>query len=298
MKALLILLSLSTSSIVFGQEICLVTADYQTGENMLIVWEWPASTVGIDSMIVYRKTASAAGFLKIGGTPVGQMSTYMDYTVNTSEWCSYKIAYKYSNGTLSTQSPWHRPILLDYGLQPTTSNYGYISWTEYAIEGLTSTAFVVEYLCYMDQNGIGNFLTASQMPNTSVGWFDQAYAFNPNTVYVVEAVLPNCNINKANINTSRSNIKKQISNAEVGIEALAMGILPVSPNPVEDRITIANAESLESVEIFDQSGKLVYSSVTNQITTEIDLSFLKTGMYIIRARDSKGASFSNKIVKS
>ncbi len=297
MKTLLIIFSVLFSSTLFGQSICMVSADYQTGENIIVMWEWPASTAGMDSIVVYRKTPAAPGFLKIGGTPVGQLSAFTDYTAVTTEWSYYKIAHSYSNGTESTQSLWHRPLLLDYGIQPGTTNYGYVFWTPYEIEAQTSDSYIFAYNCYSDQTGLGNFGIMSTMPNTQLGWFDQAYQFNPNTAYMIEVELPDCNVNKANINTSRSNIKKQTPNAEVGIDELGANVLLIHPNPVEDKLFLPSNHGFEYLEIVDQSGKLVFAAEFIELENEFNLAYLNPGVYIVRAIDSNGAHFTNKLVK-
>ena len=298
MKALLIFVSLVFTNGLFSQTICMVSADFQTGENMLVMWEWPAVTTGIDSVLVHRKTASTAGvYVKIGGTSVNQLSTFTDLTAITTDWNYYTISYKYTNGTESSQSPWHRPMLLDYGVDPITGSSGYISWTEYEIEGQTSIAYIVGYTCSIDQNGLGNYTVASTLPNTSTGWWDQGFANNPNTSYMVEVELPNCNITKANINTSRSNIKKQMPNDELGIALNSASILTISPNPVQDILTIPNAIDFQLIEIINQSGKVVYSTNTAPDGNEIILDFLKPGLYFIRAHDSNDGVFANKLVK-
>lgn len=298
MKRILLIATIASANFIYGQEVCMVSADFQTGENMLVMWEWPASTAGIDSVFVYRKSSGESVFTKIGGKAVGELSAFTDDNVNTTVWNAYRISYKYSTGTESSPSPWHKPMLLEYGyLSSGSPSDGSISWTEYQIEGVTSSSFILGYYCYADQTGLGNFSLMNAWTTPTIDWFDQEFALNPNSQYMIEVDLPNCNITKANINTSRSNIKKQIPNAEVGLVTITAETLLVSPNPVEDKLTFANINQLESLNIVDCSGKIVFSSTANELTKEIDLSHLKSGVYFIEAFDSTGARFSNKVVK-
>lgn len=292
MKTLLVIFSIALTNVLYSQDICMVSTDFQTSETMLIFWEWPAVTAGIDSVIVYRKMPQTGGaYEKIGGTSVSEISKFTDLTVITSEENHYKISYKYTNGTESAKSPWHKPLLLDFVV-------GLVSWSEYEIEGQTSTSFVVEYTCYMDQNGLGNFNLEATMTNNAVlEWFDQSYSIDTNSSYMVEVELPNCSITKANINTSRSNIKKQFPNIEVGIESIALNTLQISPNPVEDILTISSADNFQRIEILDNQGKVVYAANSNEIVNKINVSFLNSGIYIIRAHSSNGGIFTNKLVK-
>ncbi|MFK7787547.1 MAG: T9SS type A sorting domain-containing protein, partial [Crocinitomicaceae bacterium] len=165
------------------------------------------------------------------------------------------------------------------------------------IENQTSINYIVEYSCYIDQTGLGNFTLASTMPNTILDWWDQSYAFNPNTKYVIEAELPNCNITKANINTSRSNIKTQIANNEVGIESKTINTLKISPNPVEELLMIEDVLDFELIEIIDNTGSVVYRANPSELNNTVNVSFLKSGMYLLQARSSKGSIYTNKLIK-
>ncbi len=300
MKHLLFIIAFSSTTSLFGQEVCIVSADYQTGENMIVMWEWPSSTAGIDSVIIYRKSEGETIFTRIGAKAVGAISAFMDDNVDMTIWNAYQITYKYNTGNESNPSLWHKPMLLDYGYDISgTGAPGYITWSEYQIEGIPSNTFVLGYYCYSDQTGFGSFnlMNVWTVGSSIMEWYDQSYALNPNTQYMIEVELPNCNVQKGNINTSRSNIKKQIQNIEVGITPLTDQTLRLSPNPVEDQLTIGNIDQLTSVNIVDCSGKTVYSSGANQVTQEINLSHLTTGVYFIEAIDINGVPFTNKIVK-
>ncbi len=297
MKRILLIAAIASSNFIFGQEVCMVSADYLTGENMIVMWEWPPSTVGIDSVIIYRKSEGETVFTRIGAKAVGEISAFTDNNVITTKWNAYHITYKYDTGAESLPSLWHKPLLLEYGMLSGTPTDGQLTWTEYQIEGMTSIGFVVGYTCYTDQTGLGNFTEVGAWTSGTLQWWDQQFALYPSTQYMVEVELPNCNVQKGNINTSRSNIKKQIPNAEVGIETLAAQALGISPNPVEDQLTIGNIDQLSSLSIVDCSGKTVYSSDKNQLSTSIDVSHLKAGVYFIEAFDVNGVRYASKLVK-
>jgi hypothetical protein len=300
MKQILLIIGIASSNFLFGQDVCMVSADYLTGENMIVMWEWPASTAGIESVIIYRKSEGETVFTRVGSTNVGEISAFTDDNVNTTIWNAYRITYKYDTGNESNPSLWHKPVLLDYGYDISgTGAPGYITWSEYQIEGIPSNTFVQGYSCYSDQTGFGSFnlMNVWTVGGSIMEWYDQEYALNPNTKYMIEVDLPNCNVQKGNINTSRSNIKKQIQNIEVGIESLNAETLGISPNPVEDKLKIGNIDQLTSVNIVDCSGKTVYSSQSNQLSHEIDLSHLTEGVYFIEAFDAEGTRYANKLVK-
>jgi hypothetical protein len=298
MKRILLIAAIASSNFIFGQEVCMVSADYQTGENMIVMWEWPPSTAGIDSVIIYRKSDGENVFSRIGSKAVGEISAFTDVNVNTAIWNAYRITYKYDTGTESNPSLWHKPILLDYGVTSTGSLVdGSLLWVEYQIESTTSIAFVLGYYCYVDETGFGNFDILNAWTGPAIEWYDPNFLLNPNAQYMIEVELPNCNVQKGNINTSRSNIKKQIPNAEAGIETLSNQILSISPNPVEDQLTIGNIDRLSSLNIVDCSGKMVYSIDKNQLSSSIDVSHLNPGVYFIEAFDVNDVRYANKVVK-
>ena len=70
----------------------------------------------------------------------------------------------------------------------------------------------------------------------------------------------------------------------------------VYPNPFKDVIYLDNAEAVKSVSIADISGKTVKN--INNISKNLYLSDLKTGVYIITINYKDGKSNTNKIVKN
>lgn len=67
------------------------------------------------------------------------------------------------------------------------------------------------------------------------------------------------------------------------------------PNPFSNVIYIDNAEKVTNVTISDVSGKTV--KTLDQVSKEINLSQLKTGVYIMSVRYADGTSSVEKIVK-
>lgn len=68
------------------------------------------------------------------------------------------------------------------------------------------------------------------------------------------------------------------------------------PNPVKDILKISYAKAIENVEIYDLSGKKVFSQELNRKEADLNLSNLTSGTYILNAKISgEGKSF--KILK-
>lgn len=76
----------------------------------------------------------------------------------------------------------------------------------------------------------------------------------------------------------------------------------IYPNPSDGIVFIQSATSqiskVKNIEVFDGSGKLVYSRAQNFVNTQnirLDLTHLRTGIYYIRIRTEKGI-FTNKLI--
>lgn len=72
------------------------------------------------------------------------------------------------------------------------------------------------------------------------------------------------------------------------------------PNPFSDKLTVNNQSANESVllNIFDISGKLVYSGQLNNKINEIDLSSFVSGVYIMKVTSNDNASKVLKLIKN
>lgn len=88
---------------------------------------------------------------------------------------------------------------------------------------------------------------------------------------------------------------------EVTVAHVATGIaenyrlpLVLYPNPVTDIVHINTESSLEeTVDIYDQIGKLVHTQVITDTATAIDVSGLTSGMYVVRIQNKSGKFFKN-----
>lgn len=79
------------------------------------------------------------------------------------------------------------------------------------------------------------------------------------------------------------------------MESIASNIYP---NPTSGIINIATSKNLETIHVFDISGKMVHSQTiaTKQNNVELNLSSLNNGIYFIHALSENGESNCNKIV--
>ena len=70
------------------------------------------------------------------------------------------------------------------------------------------------------------------------------------------------------------------------------------PNPVHDKLEISNKimQQFDKLRLYDITGKLLLEK--GNLLNEIDVSFLKTGMYFIRFSNKQNQSVSIKIIKT
>ena len=72
----------------------------------------------------------------------------------------------------------------------------------------------------------------------------------------------------------------------------------IYPNPTEGIITIEAADNYNSIEVYDQSGRLVYQlSSINESRRDFDLSNVEPGLYHLILRNDKGSAVRKIVVK-
>lgn len=270
-----IFLSLTTSFL-RAQSVCMVTADFVTGEDYIVIWEPFADNSGLDSVIVYRQQGTETVFSKIGSVKIGENENthYTDVNANTMDSTKYAISILDSSGVESPRSLYHQPVLLDY------FGAGQLDWTPYYIEDQIDDSYIYGYIFKRDISGLGFFEQLLWQDTT--GYIDGQYLLEPNSRYLVDTQLPNCNFTKANINTSRSNIKQQFSNASVGIDEKKI-LVSIQPNPAQDELTIHYSQALSNATVWicDIEGNQVYKNQSNGDHLTISIQGLSSGSYFI-----------------
>ncbi|MBE0655596.1 MAG: T9SS type A sorting domain-containing protein, partial [Bacteroidales bacterium] len=72
----------------------------------------------------------------------------------------------------------------------------------------------------------------------------------------------------------------------------------VYPNPASEKIYITTpSRQLREVRLFDISGRFLYQTFANREETELDISGLDSGIYLVNMIDSEGKTFIRKIIK-
>lgn len=286
-------ITLSSIQNSFAQEVCMVTADFQTGENYMVVWEKPAILTGLDSVFIYRIQGLGTVYTKIGAVDINAPSFFTDYNSNTILYAKYAISYLNSSGIETPKSLWHQGVVLDY------LNGGDLVWTKYKKENQVDESYIYGYECLSDQTGFGAYSSMGFFSNTQTAWFDQTASSNTGFQYYIETSLPNCNITKANINTSRSNIKQQNPNSVTGINENSIPIISISPNPTEQFIHAELEETLIGgiYSINDVSGKIYFKGEITSKEITLDLKDLVKGTYFMNF-DKNGTVITKVFIKN
>ena len=69
------------------------------------------------------------------------------------------------------------------------------------------------------------------------------------------------------------------------------------PNPVEDKLFIQSVEAIKSVEVYDQSGRLVVVNMPNQAEIEIDFEKQVPGIYFVKITTQSYPKTEKLIIK-
>ena len=278
-----------------AQNICLVTAS-SGGQDYIIYWEPFADYTGLDSMLIFRKQPNDLSFEQVGSVKLGPTeSTYFtDENVSTILPTKYAIAIRDDLGDIGVMSPWHQGIVMDY------LGNGAFNWTAYQKEDQVDESYITGYECMMDPSGTGGYTSMGGMPNTQLSWNDANFQSHTNGSYYIIAELPACEYQeKANINTSRSNIKQQISNGQSGVEEHTIeGIsFEVVPNPVTDQLVVQfNTQQEVQLWVSDASGAIVQSDRASGMEWVADVHELPAGVYFVNVKH-EGVVSTKRFVK-
>ncbi len=296
---LTLLIASLTSYSAQSQTICNATADTVDGVDYIVYWEQPSNITNIDSAIIYKDVMLSGTFVRVGAVKVGATDPthFRDYNSNTLLITRYAVAFKDLSNVEGPRSLWHQPVVLDYD----PAGLGVWNWTPYQIENQVSSAYIVEYRCMIDLLANGNFTLLGTVSNTQLAWTDANWASHTASYYVMETVLPTCNfIEKANINTSRSNIKQQFTNAEAGIsESSLKGVkFDILSNPVSDNLEIIFNEELNNATIWISAtnGTQLENAKVTGTEYKSSISHLSQGIYFVNV-EVNGVVTTKRFIK-
>ncbi|MES2798730.1 MAG: T9SS type A sorting domain-containing protein [Bacteroidota bacterium] len=298
----LLLVLLGFSKLSTAQQICMVTADFDEGTNYIVAYYEPWDAL-YDSVYIYRKTEGQALYYKIGARSVsGDLSFFIDSNANTIQETYYKISYLDTNGVESPLSLYHKPVVLDYtGPSPG----GTLVWTLYEIENEVDQTYIWSYELYKDNLGLGDFYLQTYWPGGQAGavsWYDYDTnaLFAPVMQYYMETNFTSCAItSRANINTSRSNIKNQFSNDVAAVTPIEKeDVLFLIPNPMSDQLNVLCNQQFvgEHFLIIDSSGKVVVEGEIDDQKMNLNLTSIEKGQYLFVVSKGK-KSYAKPFIK-
>lgn len=98
------------------------------------------------------------------------------------------------------------------------------------------------------------------------------------------------------VNSAESSVT-EVSNTVEGsslsvLEYQTKGVI-LSPNPVYDKLFLSSPEKITSISIYSIFGQKVYANSPFQNDFEVDISFIPTGIYLVKAKTKLG----NKTMK-
>lgn len=74
--------------------------------------------------------------------------------------------------------------------------------------------------------------------------------------------------------------------------------LKIYPNPAKDRVRVEwNAKERATLTLLDISGKVIQSQTLNQNYSDIDVSRLSNGIYLIQVQSAEGLSVGKLLVQ-
>ncbi|MCX6304928.1 MAG: T9SS type A sorting domain-containing protein [Bacteroidetes bacterium] len=268
------------------QNICMVTFDTTLNKNKIIWNKYPGFNVS--HFNIYKETYQNNVFAKIGEVPYTSMSVYVDPTSDPLvKSDKFSISASYSAGNEGEKSAYHKTIHLN--INPGIAGFNLI-WNHY--EGF-------EFLTYRihRKHDPGAWEVIDSVASNVDSYTDLYTTSGVNTYYIEVLKPESCNPSlKGSENLSV--ISNTASAAPLGTrEGATTGFL-VYPNPVSEKLNlVVPGNSVYQVEILRLDGVAVFKSQMQGPATNIDVSDLANGIYLLKSTGDKATSVC-KFVKN
>ncbi len=273
-----------------GLEICLVTIDEETGNNM-VVWE-PVADDRIENYMVYRQGIIAGQYDPIGMVHPDSLALFVDHEVDPSEQqYRYKVAVMDTCGNVSELSNYHETILLQYngGLQDGIVN---LRWDKYEIQGQEITFDT--YVIYRGADSV-NLEPVKSIAGTNTSWIDNTTGITDKKYwyriagqweemcYPDGSKLVGKKAGSGPYSYSLSNLEDNRASASTSLEEIMAEryMLSIYPNPFSEYLLVGYALDKTadvSVGIYNMLGSKVY-------TMEQDAQLAGSYQYRIRTSE-------------
>ncbi|MBN2667670.1 MAG: T9SS type A sorting domain-containing protein [Bacteroidales bacterium] len=245
------------------QELCVVTVDETTGNN-LIVWEKEESSI-ISHYNIYRETSVSGQYMRIDSVLYEEISEYSDLLANplVRSW-RYKISKVDVCGTESELSPNHKTIHLSInaGLNGAYN----LMWGDY--EGFPYSTFYVNR--HLNSEG---WVVLDSLP-TDIHSFTNIPPDNAGLWYSVTVKTPESCIPTSASKTSGGPYYQSVSNIEdegiidTKIKQTKNQNINIYPNPNNGNFVVDFKQSF--------SGKIKIFNISGQMVSEYELEMQKS----------------------
>ncbi len=283
--------SVNITSTVNPQEICAITVD-SSSTNNVIVWEKDAAQ-NIEGYKIYRNIAGA--YSVIGYQPYDSLSQFTDNSFGINPNVTsyrYRITAVDTCGNESVPSDFHETIHLT--VNQGVSGEANLIWDNY--EGFAFNY----YRILRDSTGSNNWEVLDSVTNSNFTYTD----FNVPLLgaqYAIEIVVPgSCTSSRANHNTTRSNKTQPVAGPGTGtaVESMISQTFQLYPNPNqgEFRITFKSMHTKEvQMRLYSMSGTLISEQLLSikkgNNDVMMSLSELSAGIYFVELDGSTRERF-------
>jgi len=263
--------------------ICKVTIDTATGK-CVVKWNRPQNIEVLSGFKIYKETGNNL-FEEIGFTPWEDECEFLD---TTSDPVMYAHAYKISAvdtcGNETSLSWYHRTMYLS-ATQGANPNEIVLAWTNYQIENWNGIQDITPLRFYIYRKTLPDnphYQLIDSIPGSLNNYTDLNVPVGYNYYIVAFDNDDDCSQNKSNSNNRIFSNPYEYNTVSSQYETEVFVPLKVYPNPFNDEITVEfyNPDNeLFSVKLVNLSGKVVYSTKTNESMFRITRDKLAAGTY-------------------
>lgn len=244
--------------------------------DVTLTWDAPA-TKELIGYTVYRDEVA------ITPTPVTQ-TTYLDANVSPGTHI-YGVSAVYTNGESAKAGPYQ--VFISGGVGKI---HGFVrdAVTNFTINEAMITAS-------NSDNGALTFMTpfgAYYSMLLPAGTYDVTCAAEGYQPFTLENAVVIENMNKG----YTFYLQPLTGDYLTGVSEFGNGKFNLYPNPASGSVTLSG-NSLQEVQIVNQSGLIIYQSKLNDFSTSIDISRIPSGLYFIKVQSAEGVKTEKLVIE-
>ncbi len=252
--------------------ICMVTADSATGKNKII---WKNNGEPVIKYAVFREGNIAYQFDNIGEVSnTGGTMEFIDTTsIPKSRAYTYFVGGVDSCGNIAQENKYYTHTTSHLTASLGVSGENNLAWSDYmGIYPINS------YSIFRSNNG-GKFSLLATVSTNVKSYSDLNPPTGSNRYYIQIEAENNCNNTATNINSN------MVAFGILNNTKTSIGNIKLYPNPATDKVNISlpALKLIQSIQIFDLTGKLIKEEKPNQSGVEFTISIadIENGYYQI-----------------